>query len=374
MAQVGGRAGGSAPSVSGAAAGEEEEDDDDAAPWPYEDGGDGLRWAALIGTEKETGLQRAWSAEDAHVLRRKGHLKEQDALIEFIISLCTTHTTREAMAKLEGWVQEHRRDPRTGRLRRLVPCLGEFFTALPLSQALEEYDRFCGLSRRRYVLPNFAEVRHVLNMAQVRASAPGLRMITFDADGTLYEDGSHFEQDNAMIRKIIGLLQAGVHVGIVTAAGYPGEAHRFEARLQGLVSAFRRLPLPPDAAARFHVMGGECNYLLRLRGSGHRLEFVPPAEWQLPEMGAWTADKVGLLLDRAEAILRSSAAALGVPITVLRKERAVGALPAAPVIYETLEEMALSVQARTGDFRLPPRAWAAASCSAGPCPWPLSAA
>ena len=38
------------------------------------------------------------------------------------------------------------------------------------------------------------QVRHVLNMAQVRASAPSLRMITFDADGTLYEDGSHFEQ------------------------------------------------------------------------------------------------------------------------------------------------------------------------------------
>ena len=56
-------------------------------------------------------------------------------------------------------------------------------------------------------------------MAQVHASAPGLRMITFDADGTLYDDGAHFEQDNAMIRKIIALMRAGVHVGIVTAAG-----------------------------------------------------------------------------------------------------------------------------------------------------------
>ena len=81
---------------------------------------------------------------------------------------------------------------------------------------MEAYDEFSGLSRRRYVAPNFAEaraaacaaraaaclrlrahaaadaaaplqVRHVLNMAQVRGSAPNLRLITFDADGTLYE-------------------------------------------------------------------------------------------------------------------------------------------------------------------------------------------
>ena len=154
---------------------------------------------------------------------------------------------------------------------------------------MEEYDEFSGLSRRRYVAPNFAEactrlpcdmllyfvaradvrcvrrapqVRHVLNMAQVRGSAPSLRLITFDADGTLYEarlgccfpvcicaldahqrvafwiasqDGAHFERDNAMIRKITALLAAGLHVGVVTAAGYPGDAQRFEGRLKGLL-------------------------------------------------------------------------------------------------------------------------------------------
>lgn len=36
-----------------------------------------------------------------------------------------------------------------------------------------------------YAFPS-AQVRHVLNIAQVRASGPLLRMITFDADGTLY--------------------------------------------------------------------------------------------------------------------------------------------------------------------------------------------
>jgi IMP and pyridine-specific 5'-nucleotidase len=196
-------------------------------------------------------------------------------------------------------------------------------------QAMEEYDEFSGLSRRRYVAPNFAEartharlsacatisrmraaltflrpclhfaytrqVRHVLNMAQVRGSAPSLRLITFDADGTLYEDGAHFERDNAMIRKIIALLQAGLHVGVVTAAGYPGEAVRFEGRLKGLLvrhsarptemcpcdvacaltqvcvlpvctqAAFRTVS--PELRSRFHVMGGECNYLLRCVGA-----------------------------------------------------------------------------------------------------------
>ena len=38
-----------------------------------------------------------------------------------------------------------------------------------------------------------------------------------------------------MIRKITALLAAGLHVGVVTAAGYPGDAQRFEGRLKGLL-------------------------------------------------------------------------------------------------------------------------------------------
>jgi IMP and pyridine-specific 5'-nucleotidase len=34
--------------------------------------------------------------------------------------------------------------------------------------AFLEYDEFFALSRRKYVPPNFAEMRHVLNIAQVR--------------------------------------------------------------------------------------------------------------------------------------------------------------------------------------------------------------
>ena len=75
-----------------------------------------------------------------------------------------------------------------------------------------------------------------------------------------------------------------MHVGIVTAAGYPGEAWRFEARLTGLLAAFRQSRLPESAASRFFVMGGECNYLLRCSAAeGYRLHFLPAATWQARE-------------------------------------------------------------------------------------------
>jgi hypothetical protein len=39
--------------------------------------------------------------------------------------------------------------------------------AARLVEAFLEYDEFFALSRRQYVPPNFAEIRHVLNIAQV---------------------------------------------------------------------------------------------------------------------------------------------------------------------------------------------------------------
>jgi hypothetical protein len=36
-------------------------------------------------------------------------------------------------------------------------------------------------------------------MYQVHSSAKGLRLVTFDADGTLYADGCHMEHDNEMV-------------------------------------------------------------------------------------------------------------------------------------------------------------------------------
>ena len=360
-------------------------------------------------------VARAPSASDAAVLRRKGHLKEQDRLIEFMRQMHATHTCEEVMSKVERWVADHRQDPRRSRLRRVVPTVGSFFTPLGLVDAFREYDAVFHLSRRRYIPPNFAELRHVLNIAQVRASAEGLRLVTFDADGTLYADGHHIEQDSAMVEMIVSLMRAGAHVAIVTAAGYPGDASKFEGRIAGLLGAFDRYGLPPELTARFHLMGGECNYLLRVarrpraaggagqfggggggggggygggyggsydggggnnntesngggNGNGHnggsdanasaktgnpnnplppychRLEFVPDDEWRTPEMLAWDPEEVVRLLDDAQAELLRGAARLCLPVSLIRKTRSVGVVPAAPTIYEVLEELALTVQ------------------------------
>jgi hypothetical protein len=53
-----------------------------------------------------------------------------------------------------------------------------------------------------------------------------------------------------MIQLIIDLMNLGVHVAIVTAAGYPGEAGRFEQRVQGLLAAFRQQRLPDHIVDR----------------------------------------------------------------------------------------------------------------------------
>lgn len=305
----------------------------------------GMRWSMLLSKEalEDAHLNRASSVTDAHVLRRKGRLKEQDGLIEFIISMHSTHSPFQVMEKLERWVREHLEDPMRSTLSRLIPTLGRFYTPLPLVRAFHEYDEFASLSRRRFVPPNFAEIRHVLNIAQVHAIAEKLSLITFDADGTIYADGHHIQGDNKMIGHIIKLMEQGVHVAIVTAAGYPGNASKFEGRLAGLLEAFEELRLPSSITSLFHVMGGECNYLLKVN-SQYKLEFVPEELWMSPDMLQWSEHDVNDLLDDAECALRSGAARLRIPIEVVRKPRAVGAVPREPTIYEVLEELALTVQ------------------------------
>ena len=56
-----------------------------------------------------------------------------------------------------------------------------------------------------------------------------------------------------------------------------GDPSKFEGRIAGLLAAFRRLKLPPEVVGRFHLMGGECNYLLRVNPKSYGLEFVPDA-------------------------------------------------------------------------------------------------
>lgn len=312
------------------------------------------KWSMLLSTEvlEDAQISRAGSVTDAHVLRRKGRLKEQDGLIEFIISMHATHSPTEVMEKLERWVREHCENPRCSLLKKLVPSIGRFHSRLPLVQALQEYDQFSCLSQRKYVPPNFAEIRHILNIAQVHAIAEHLNLITFDADGTLYADGHHIERDNKMIGHIIKLLQHGVNVAIVTAAGYPGEPEKFETRFTGLLAAFEDLKLPRTITSLFHIMGGECNYLLEVNDR-YRLEFIQDDFWKPKDMLEWSDSDISELLSDAKLALKSAAARLRVPVDIIQKPRAVGVIPREPTIYEVLEEMALTVQVQLVDAKLP---------------------
>jgi hypothetical protein len=155
-----------------------------------------------------------------------------------------------AGVSLNPILQEYRQDPRRSKLKRIVPTVGSFFTPLRLVDAFHEYDAVFSLSRRKYIHPNFAELRHILNLAQIHASADSLKLITFDADGTLYADGHHIEQDSQMIRLMLQLMKSNVHVAIVTAAGYPNDAKKFEARVRGLLDTFKKHKMPASITNR----------------------------------------------------------------------------------------------------------------------------
>eukprot|EP00873_Tetraselmis_striata_P021263 jgi/Tetstr1/441527/TSEL_029757.t1 len=303
--------------------------------------GSGDYWDQLLVLPED--IMRAKSATDASMLRRKGHLKEQDFFIEFITDMHSTHTCAEVMSKMDRWIREHTIVPEKSTLKRLIPTIGPIFLPLNLTQAFLEYDEHFALSRRKYITPNFAEIRHILGIAQVHSSANKLKLITFDADGTLYADGHHFDTDNAMIEHIITLMRSGIEVAIVTAAGYPGQPEKFEMRVQGLLDEFKRLALPESIIKRFHIMGGECNYLVRVVPDTYRLECVHDEEWKSEEMKLWQDNDIKELLDSAESLLREGASRLRLPVQILRKERAVGIVPRASTVYEVLEDLAITV-------------------------------
>lgn len=69
----------------------------------------GSIWELLMHPDTETTIARAKSASDASLLRRKGHLKEQDRLIEYMRRMHETHTCNEVMLKMERWIAVRRR-------------------------------------------------------------------------------------------------------------------------------------------------------------------------------------------------------------------------------------------------------------------------
>eukprot|EP00889_Picochlorum_renovo_P004605 jgi/Picre1/31635/NNA_006986.t1 len=238
--------------------GSESDIDDDVAPKLMET--NMLVWEELLSSpEPEIFGPRARSASDAGVLRRKGHLKEQDKFIQFLLDMHETHTSLEVMEKLiNGYLNIEETQGR---------------------QSSGEWSQQWRSS--------------ILHCVWLKLS---LSMTSFSLYGTLYADGAHMQHDNDMIHLIISLMKRGVHVAIVTAAGYPNDADKFEQRVEGLLAAFSRLDLPKSVTDKFHIMGGECNYLLRVatcdKTYRRRLEFVPEEEWKSSYMMSWKQEDI----------------------------------------------------------------------------------
>jgi IMP and pyridine-specific 5'-nucleotidase len=263
--------------------------------------------------------------------RRRNYMivkHRKDGLVEFFRDMLShsfvlnlaKETVPQTFGHFEELIEEHRADNKDSKLRKLVPTVGTFFTPLPLREAYLEYDDHYHISQRRFVPISFDDVRHILNLAQAKASAPILDLVTFDGDQTLYSDGKNFN-DVKLAQYIIQLLDHGIHVALVTAAGYGLDADKYEVRIGGLLDAFRQGNISETSAQRFYVLGGECNYLLRCNKDYH---LEPVNEWFPTETGDVDKDTVNSIIDVAENTLLETIDELGLNARVIRKERACG--------------------------------------------------
>jgi IMP and pyridine-specific 5'-nucleotidase len=218
-----------------------------------------------------------------------------------------------------------------------------------LEKAFVYQDQRRFISRRRFVAPSFNDVRLILNTAQLLALVRGnqIRLITFDGDVTLYDDGSSLTPDSSVIPRLLRLLKRDIKIGIVTAAGYT-EASKYYGRLKGLLDVVSQdQELTAEQKNGLVVLGGESNFFFRFdQSSPHHLTWVEREEWLLPEMQAWKQEDITELLNVAEASLRECISNLQLPAAVLRKDRAVGIYPlnGQKMHREQLEETVLVVQ------------------------------
>ncbi|SCU88662.1 LAMI_0D10902g1_1 [Lachancea mirantina] len=252
------------------------------------------------------------------------------------------------------------------RLAQLVPSVGPFFTPLPLEAAFLSEDRRRAISARSMVAPSFNDIRHILNTAQIlqMQRAGCVKLVTFDGDVTLYEDGGSLSSTDKVVPCLLALLRRGICVGIVTAAGYD-EAEKYMDRLHGLMDALRADDtICAEYKRNLAVMGGESNYLFRYDPETHDLRKIEESEWLLPIMREWADSDITETLDLAESLFNGFKASLNLPeeATVIRKPRAVGIVPGNRFNSETrrtirvkmdreqLEEMVLTLQQRLERF------------------------
>ncbi|CCH43714.1 IMP-specific 5'-nucleotidase 1 [Wickerhamomyces ciferrii] len=243
--------------------------------------------------------------------------------------------------------------PQLGRLQQLVPSISGFFTKLPLEKAFYIEDERRSISVRRLVAPSFNDIRLILNTAQALAlaqSSTPLKLVTFDGDVTLYEDGKSLAQDAKVVPRLINLLSKDIIVGVVTAAGYnEPSGDKYYARLKGLIDAIvNDTNLTKTQKENFTVMGGESNYLFRYDDNKQGLLWVDPKEWLLETMASWDETDILNTLDLAQSTLKGLQKSLNLPAYVIRKHRGVGLVPneGIKLSREQLEEVVLSTQKR----------------------------
>ena len=292
----------------------------------------------------------------------------RDQLIQFVKELlrhsfvldALEESAEQTWSHVEELIDEHRKCE-SSRLKEAVPTVGSFFTPLPLARAWRRFDATYRISKRRFVSPSFNEIREILNLAQVLAfqrpsfdddepetkkNYSSLEFVTFDGDCTLYSDGKNFNDTDlaSMIRR---LLDAGVRVAVVTAAGYGYDATKYEKRLEHLLGSFG--DLDDDTVSRFFVVGGESNYLFQ--AGNHTKVGLHPREEAWATCVHFDETAVRNLLDVAETSLRNSVDDLQLDARVLRKPRAVGLIPAVPR-REILDEAVLRAQDALKKHRL----------------------
>ncbi|CAG8568517.1 4547_t:CDS:10 [Acaulospora morrowiae] len=262
----------------------------------------------------------------------------------------------DILSSIEELIEEHIRKQNKGvpdqsRLKRLVPSISTFHTRLPLRESFLLANSKHSIAARRFVPPSFNDIRRILTTAQIIAIAPKLKLITFDGDMTLYDDGEDFEQDSKSVNLLVQLLKYDLNVCVVTAAGYPGDAKRYEERLSGLLKGFQTAQLSKKFCERFFVLGGECNYLFQCQENYH-LKYIPESEYQPEEILSWRDDQIKAILDVAQENLQRCVDDMKLPCTVLRKSRAIGIVPkpGVKIFREQLDECVLSTQHRLVNY------------------------
>jgi IMP and pyridine-specific 5'-nucleotidase len=281
----------------------------------------------------------------------RGH--RRDALIDFMkemlrhsFVLNMPESYHATMIYFEELFAEHCANPNDSRLGSFVPTVGKFLTPLRMREAYELYDQKYMMSKRLMVAPSFNEIRHILNLSQILAIGSNLKMISFDGDQTLYNDGGNLEDNQEIIGGIIKLLRHNVKVAVVTAAGYGLVGAKYAVRFQGLLDVFQREKLTQAEIESFYVVGGECNYLLKAtpnaaQGGKVELQAVPYEEWQAEHLSGprpfyWPQEQITQILDVAEASLRTSITTFQLRAKLLRKERAVGVFAGGESMVETV--------------------------------------